>query len=631
MSNYRKETKYARVQQGQQRLMKDVDRLVINIARSSGIHHMGDAAFVAVCSALAKGKWEPEAVVTALQNAELDVDFQDVQQVLREAGILTPHRRDRDAQFTDQFIKDGGAAIERMVQQAPAAMLPLDKPEPWHKGNSAGNVMNIRLVAHSPAQQQNSDVLEAVNALQEARFKVSQPLLKYLDNRYAEIKAKAGRSNGKAVQMQLHTMKSQKELLEYYAELDSVGFQITMDFRGRMYYRGGLLTPQGHDFQKAAWQFAVPMRLGKAGELAIAVHMANVWGHDKKSLQERIEWAQSDGAAQMAAKVASGWYPKSADKPYQYIVAALEWNRLQQWKAEGHDSYDFLSTLVCHQDGSCNGIQHASAITGNRATAEATNCTAAKRTDVPRDIYGEAAATLIQNLKARGLDAEADIIAKYGRKAMKMPVMTSAYGAGADTCGFGLWIQLDTEDQNSLEPQREAIYAEIWKALEAHAGAVLNVNKTLQRAVQDDMESKGARALSWETADGFLVHMEARAKGKDARSYVGAGRYVVRTDEVDVGAQRNGISANFIHSIDAAHLREVVRQANCELVTVHDSIGSHAGSFWHISKLVRQTFASTHKYDQVASLNSRNGLSIRIPKQGNYDPAEAEQSPYFFL
>ena len=85
-----------------------------------------------------------------------------------------------------------------------------------------------------------------------------------------------------------------------------------------------------------------------------------------------------------------------------------------------------------------------------------------------------------------------------------------------------------------------------------------------------------------------------------------------------------------MHSLDAAHKRAVVRIANCELVTVHDSIGSHAGDFMHVFKVVREQFIVVHHHDQFASLNNLNGLKAFAPQLGDYSTTEVKQATYFF-
>ena len=101
--------------------------------------------------------------------------------------------------------------------------------------------------------------------------------------------------------------------------------------------------------------------------IGAAIHFANMYGLDKKSMQERLDWATNEGM-EIARKIVNGHFPTEADKPFQAAIAAQAW-------IEENDRYD----LVCHVDGTCNGLQHGAALVGHRKTAEAVNCTAATR------------------------------------------------------------------------------------------------------------------------------------------------------------------------------------------------------------------------------------------------------------
>lgn len=63
-----------------------------------------------------------------------------------------------------------------------------------------------------------------------------------------------------------------------------------LDFRGRMYAMPSFLNPQGNDPAKALLTFVRGKRLGATGWRWLHIHIANVWGEDKVSLDARFQW-----------------------------------------------------------------------------------------------------------------------------------------------------------------------------------------------------------------------------------------------------------------------------------------------------------------------------------------------------
>jgi DNA-directed RNA polymerase len=67
---------------------------------------------------------------------------------------------------------------------------------------------------------------------------------------------------------------------------------------------------------------------------------------------------------------------------------------------------------------------------------------------------------------------------------------------------------------------------------------------------------------------------------------------------IDKRSAVNAVTANFVHSIDAAHLQFVARAAAKEginLVTVHDCFGTIAPRAERLNVILRQQFVSLHK------------------------------------
>jgi hypothetical protein len=93
-----------------------------------------------------------------------------------------------------------------------------------------------------------------------------------------------------------------------------------------MYAMPQYLNPQGSDLAKSLLTFAEGKPLGQAGWFWLAVHVANTFGNDKCSLEDRAQWTKDnfDRLVSMANDpLADRWWAE-ADKPFQFLAACIE-------------------------------------------------------------------------------------------------------------------------------------------------------------------------------------------------------------------------------------------------------------------------------------------------------------------
>jgi DNA-directed RNA polymerase len=116
-------------------------------------------------------------------------------------------------------------------------------------------------------------------------------------------------------------------------------------------------------------------------------------------------------------------------------------------------------------------------------------------------------------------------------------------------------------------------------------------------------------------------------------------------DSPDLSArsQANGIAPNFIHSLDAAHLRALARAAKREgidyLAVVHDSFATHAARTDDLARLLRETFVEQYEPDLLARF--RDEIAAKLPPAwvdalppppmaGELDLEDVRYAPYLF-
>jgi DNA-directed RNA polymerase len=214
---------------------------------------------------------------------------------------------------------------------------------------------------------------------------------------------------------------------------DILYFPHNMDFRGRVYPIPPHLNHMGADVCRGMLTFAHPKPLGERGFRWLKIHVSNLMGKDKISLDERAAYTESnlnevlDSAARPLT--GNGWWLK-ADSPWQALAACRELSAAIQLK----DPTTYECALPVHQDGSCNGLQHYAALGRDASGGRAVNLVPTQE-DKPQDVYTQVLKLVIARMEA---DAGGTPIATPGSAEVpkidgvdprKFPSLSAAYEA----------------------------------------------------------------------------------------------------------------------------------------------------------------------------------------------------------
>ncbi|CAN0143737.1 unnamed protein product, partial [Discosporangium mesarthrocarpum] len=216
-------------------------------------------------------------------------------------------------------------------------------------------------------------------------------------------------------------------------------FPYNMDFRGRTYPVPPNLSIVGSDQCRGVLRFEQAFPLGESGLYWLKVHLANLWGKDKLSMDDRVAFVDDsmDEIRDSADRPldGNGWWIK-ADEPWQCLAVCKDLIRA----IESPDPVLYQSSLPVHQDGSCNGLQHYSALGKDFAGGVQVNLVPSPK---PQDVYSgvskvvqEKVAADAHNLLPKDADPSLVKRQKYARmcdglvdrKVVKQTVMTSVYG-----------------------------------------------------------------------------------------------------------------------------------------------------------------------------------------------------------
>ena len=129
-----------------------------------------------------------------------------------------------------------------------------------------------------------------------------------------------------------------------------------------MYPLPAYVNPQGNDLGKALLLYAEGKPLGTNGGYWLAIHGANIFGNDKVSFQECVEWVYKN--TNLIVETAKDpmatleWWGNQADKPYGFLAFCFEW---AEYVASDYTE-NYVSYIPIAMDGTCNGLQHFSAM-----------------------------------------------------------------------------------------------------------------------------------------------------------------------------------------------------------------------------------------------------------------------------
>lgn len=440
-----------------------------------------------------------------------------------------------------------------------------------------------------------------------------------------------------------------------YAEFEAIYFPHRLDFRGRAYAASTSLNPQGPDEVRGLLEFSKGKPLGERGLFWLGVHGANLFGNDKVSLEERYQWAIDNWMKVIRVvqdPLADLWWTE-ADKPWCFLAWCFEWRYAAS-------SYEHSKTWVSHLpialDGSCNGIQHFSALLRDPVGGAAVNLVPAAK---PSDIYAEVAKVAQRRLEELAQEEGPDQWVYQGwaaweidRKITKRPVMVLPYGGTAHSCreytrdavkeriSGGAPNPFGDELNRACGLLASVIWASIGDVVVAARAAMEWLQKVARVATQHGVP------LRWTTPTGLPVFQHYReTKSKQVRTRFCGSVTVFRlsepTDVIDRHRQASSIAPNFIHSLDASAMFLTILACKAKgihsFAMIHDSYGTHAADTDALAHTLREEFVKMHQRplleefrDGIAALLPPGAELPPLPAMGSLDLNEIMRSAYFF-
>ncbi|KAH8115023.1 DNA/RNA polymerase [Phellopilus nigrolimitatus] len=430
---------------------------------------------------------------------------------------------------------------------------------------------------------------------------------------------------------------------------DTMYLPHNIDFRGRAYPIPPHLNHIGDDLSRGLMKFAEAKPLGASGLRWLKIHLANLYGYDKGSFDERVQFVHDhisdiyDSAEKPTD--GQGWW-KNADDAWQCLAACKELRAA----LESGDPEAFVSNLPVHQDGTCNGLQHYAALGGDMKGAKQVNLDV---TDRPADVYTHVADMVESLIKAdveKGDKYAQMLQGKVSRKVVKQTVMTTVYGV--TYVGARSQIEKQLRERGDIAPSeawsaaayltKNVIFCigdlfsgakkiQSWLTLSARLISKSMPRERVEEAIEAFTKKKPTDApgsapsrrvlpvsrlpkemmtsVVWTTPLGLpIVQPYRKTKRRQIMTSI---QTVFISDpnspsEVNPTKQSSAFPPNFIHSLDATHMMLTALECSRRGITfasVHDSYWTHAGSIDEMNTIIRDTFIALHESDVLTRLH----------------------------
>lgn len=454
--------------------------------------------------------------------------------------------------------------------------------------------------------------------------------------------------------------------------------EATCDYRGRMYYAESFLEYQGSDSARSLFLFQEAKEVDAAGMYWMQVHAANCYNEsftveqlkqltwpttdyvkhletegldtisvDKMTLEDRAAWTKNKFGWICDLGRTKQLRPE-AEKPYGFLAVCVE---IANTALIGLNVYK--SKLPIPIDGSNNGWQHLAAISKDKQAGALVSLVP---TPIQKDFYVAVAKDLIRIMP--DWFEEKAMPMKHIRKGIsKRGSMTRAYSAGTkriaknmyDDCHVeGFTVKYDITEQDCGE-----LAVNLIQAINTVCAGPLKTTKFLQKVAEHEL-SQGRNFLSWTSPSGFPVVYKAFLQHEFKQrgtirgipgSKDGRVQHVVRTDVIGkesgerVACRRSfasGISPNYIHSLDAAHMANVIVNFRGSFAAVHDSFACHARDVDLLQEVTKAQFVKQYdvenffNYIQESVMLFADSFKYPQPKLGKLNVRDVLKSKYFF-
>lgn len=429
---------------------------------------------------------------------------------------------------------------------------------------------------------------------------------------------------------------------------DTIYFPHSGDFRMRIYPVPYFLQPQGPDWARSLLNFQRSAEINQDTAMWLYIHAASKWGMDKKSFNERANWAEGniDLIRRIGEDPISEMTWTDAGDPWAFARACMEIARMH------NEGSSFRTTLPITMDATNQGLQIYSMILRDPEAAIATNVTP---NEVPQDVYQQVA-DIVRRKLYEDHDLYGSMWLDFGvdRSTTKRSTMTLCYGSTFYACKNytteWFYDQLKSGKSNPFGDETykpcnylaEKIWESIGEVVESARVGMDWLRECASLFLEHDIIPR------WSTPLGFPVKMHYENTNKYAVKTIVGGvmrqhRLRVPNGEINRRKTVNALPPNWIHSLDGIGglLGAAVNRASSmgvrSVMTCHDSIGVLAPDVENMHRSVREATVEIFSQDQLKILANQFAALLppdvslpSLPTVGDLDINDVLDSKYYF-
>ena len=503
---------------------------------------------------------------------------------------------------------------------SPQSLPMISPPLPWGENEYGGNLLNntddhkrglvTGSLHHSHNIKINKDIYDAVNKLNNQKFKVNIDLINYLENDGSFILKYLKEKNFDSYLNSIITLQVSKTYMDIPFYLN-----VNIDWRSRIYTQSFYLDYQGSEFSLALINLYEGKKLDDNGRFFFNVYGANVYnenGINKKSLKQRSDWVEQN--LENIYNMDKDFIIK-AESPTIFAAFCLTMRKLR-------DNPDYMVYNPVYLDATCSGVQHFAAMVLDLELSKYVNLI--KTNNDVNDFYSALIPKINKAINDRWLDDIKTHKFKeicLTRDILKKVIMTKSY----NVTSYGITEQLKSKLEKvskTINHKGKEIYVYDYKVPNINGDYVvldiievekladiINNNIFNQFPILHSIYNYLTRLakiymklgipLSWSTPNGLELTQGYNSSkiNKIKINFLGKNRTAVLrkwTNDKDTRREVQAIIPNIIHSLDATHLTMVINKWNKYILPIHDCFGTHPNDMTYLAELVRETFVSLY-------------------------------------
>ena len=405
-----------------------------------------------------------------------------------------------------------------------------------------------------------------------------------------------------------------------------------VDWRGRFYPQQSWLQPQSTDFEKSLLRFRDGCRVTSQSLPVIYAAIGKAYLGSRDSLRTRTKWTADhqqllNAVAEDPIATIKEW--SAADEPWTFLQLCFEWHSVVTLKVE-----KFWKVPV-EVDATASGLQLLSAMRRDPVGMKYVNLLPPEsEADDPQDAYMQVL-RVAEQMAAKSADHTHLLPYLKYRAVGKPVVMTAIYGAThwsfTQKIKEALLKAGDCPDQPTLNALAKLIYKASRKVFPAAFETLDWLTELGKQA-----HKQGSDCLRWNTPTGDTVHLveyecDMTVVQTAFNGTVSFGQW--NTGKPDKDEQLKSFTPSFVHSYDAAVLKESFTDWNAPLSVIHDCVLVLPSDMDKALDRLREGFVSVTSGDPLAALADDLGVAaakFERLDQGEQSLDSVYQSKYMF-